>query len=204
MNVSCVAGVHGGLVVDKVICPTECDTILTASFRHGFKGKSGHSMFAGNRERAAYMDTDLADLMFHRLKPVLQELEYNKHTDEYHSTCEYTPPSGTYQPVGINPFMRVSKYSPGGEFRWHTDTVFSDGPNNVGFQTVLLYLNEDFEGGETDLQIQQQDDDLEIRSVQPRLGRVLVFDHTCVHQGCYVSKGIKYVLRTEVMFSKST
>jgi prolyl 4-hydroxylase len=39
-------------------------------------------------------------------------------------------------------------------------------------------------------------------SVEPRTGRALVFDHGIEHQGAPVVAGVKYVLRTDLMFRR--
>jgi hypothetical protein len=37
--------------------------------------------------------------------------------------------------------------------------------------------------------------------VEPRTGRGLMFPHPIMHTGCEVTRGIKYALRTDVMFA---
>jgi prolyl 4-hydroxylase len=59
--------------------------------------------------------------------------------------------------------------------------------------TFMLYLNGDFEGGETNFQSGV--------SVKPETGMVLVFRHALFHEGAAVTSGRKYVLRSDVMFS---
>jgi hypothetical protein len=65
----------------------------------------------------------------------------------------------------------------------------------VSLLTCLLYLNACEAGGATRFL------DLE-RSVEPAPGRVLVFNHHLLHEGCPVVKGVKYVVRTDFMFRK--
>jgi hypothetical protein len=190
--------VKGGLCVDDVLSSSECAALTAAATEAGFRDKSGNVMFAGNRERSTFMHTELADRIWTRIRHLVSPFTFDAGVEQYHSSCRYSPPSGRYVPVGINTFMRVSLYGVGGDFRWHTDTVHSDCPERVGFQTLLLYLNDDVSGGETEL-LSPDDGN---HSVTPRTGRVLVFDHAHVHQGCRVAAGVKYVLRTEIMFRK--
>jgi hypothetical protein len=40
--------------------------------------------------------------------------------------------------------------------------------------------------------------------VVPRTGHALIFEHGLRHQGAEVSRGIKYVLRSDVMFERDS
>ena len=55
----------------------------------------------------------------------------------------------------------------------------------------MIYLNDGYEGGATRF------DSL---SVDGRAGRALVFAHGLIHEGSEVTRGMKYVLRSDVMF----
>jgi len=58
---------------------------------------------------------------------------------------------------------------------------------------VLFYLNEGFSGGETRLI------DYEV-TIAPRRGSVLLFEHAMLHEGCPVTAGTKYVLRSDAKY----
>jgi hypothetical protein len=58
---------------------------------------------------------------------------------------------------------------------------------------VLVYFNDEFEGGET--RFTELD-----RTVVPSPGLVAVFQHKVRHEGCEVRYGKKRAMRTEVMF----
>jgi hypothetical protein len=55
----------------------------------------------------------------------------------------------------------------------------------------MVYLNEGYSGGDTRF---------ENCSVRGQRGMALVFEHGLIHQGAEISDGIKYVLRSDVMF----
>ncbi len=59
----------------------------------------------------------------------------------------------------------------------------------------MLYLNDDFTGGATDFH------DF-AASVTPRTGMALLFQHMLLHEGATVLTGVKYVLRTDVMYAE--
>jgi hypothetical protein len=75
------------------------------------------------------------------------------------------------------------------------DGAFVRDAREQSFLTLMVYLNDDFEGGSTDFLAE------EIR-VKPERGMVLVFDHPLVHQGAPVLRGAKYVMRTDVMYRR--
>ena len=70
-----------------------------------------------------------------------------------------------------------------------------------------MYLNEDFEGGTTTFYTPAATiGKLEAHSVSPRVGSVLLFPHggsvgSLVHEGRAVTRGAKYVLRTDVLYT---
>ena len=57
----------------------------------------------------------------------------------------------------------------------------------------MVYLNEDFDGGETDFPEQG-------RRVIPKTGSALWFQHMLLHSGERVARGCKYVLRSDVLY----
>ena len=79
-------------------------------------------------------------------------------------------------------------------FKWHRDGSFVRSPDEASCLTFLIYLNHDFEGGATAFRTDV---------VEPRAGSVLVFPHRLTHQGMEIVSGMKYVLRTDVMYRRT-
>lgn len=73
--------------------------------------------------------------------------------------------------------------------------MHKDGPwheNGLSSQlTLLVYLNDDFSGGNTDFRDFQ---------VAPVPGTALLFIHDTWHEGSAVMQGTKYVLRSDVLY----
>ena len=157
------------------------------------------------RNRATFMDPGTAKVLFERLSPFLQFVHYHDQTSS--STSHLLGPkipSGAYIPVAVNEFMRISKYAPQGQFRQHFDTGYVRDKSSAGFWTLLLYLNEEFVGGETVLYDKKQQRQMgsEVLRVQPKVGQVFAFYHYQRHAGLKVASGdAKICLRTEIMFS---
>ncbi len=68
---------------------------------------------------------------------------------------------------------------PGPRFVWHADGAFERSQ-----LTLMLYLDGDFEGGETEFRI------FPPISVKPETGVALCFAHRVLHQGATVSRGV--------------
>ncbi|KAK9687110.1 hypothetical protein K7432_014908 [Basidiobolus ranarum] len=101
--------------------------------------------------------------------------------------------------VGLSKSLRFSKYTPDQYFYAHTDTSFYDESNSGSRISVVLYLNdEDLEGGHTRFFSVET---MEFIDIVPKAGRVLVFEHEISHAGLSVKQGVKYCLRTDVMYS---
>ncbi|OWK37696.1 prolyl hydroxylase family protein [Fimbriiglobus ruber] len=116
----------------------------------------------------------------------------------------FVPPAfGRWHAVGLNERFRFYRYDPGQRFTWHFDGPFERDVGDRSRLTFMLYLNDDFEGGETQFNLSPHNtvrvDDPMLR-VTPKSGQALVFQHAILHQGATVTKGRKYVLRTDVMY----
>ena len=93
----------------------------------------------------------------------------------------------------MNERFRCYRYEPGQRFAPHFDGAFVRDAHERSHLTLMVYLNEGFGGGSTAF----LDWD---REVAPRLGSALVFQHRLLHEGCTVTSGVKYVLRSDVMY----
>jgi prolyl 4-hydroxylase len=89
--------------------------------------------------------------------------------------------------------LRVYRYEVGQHFGLHEDQSYFGKDGEMSLLTLLVYLNDGFEGGETEFPEQQ-------RTVAPVTGAALLFQHRVLHAGNRVSAGTKYVLRTDVLY----
>lgn len=100
----------------------------------------------------------------------------------------------------LNNRFRFYRYEAGQTFKPHIDGKYVESPLCESKLTLLIYLSEDFTGGET---VFFNANENEVRfKVAPKLGQVLVFDHHQLHSGDPVIEGVKYVLRTDVMYTR--
>jgi prolyl 4-hydroxylase len=94
----------------------------------------------------------------------------------------------------LNPRLRMYRYRTGQRFAPHMDHWHLPDARTVSLHTVLVYFNEDFDGGET--RFSEQVD----ASIVPEAGMALIFQHKLRHEGCAVTRGVKYAMRTDVLY----
>jgi predicted 2-oxoglutarate/Fe(II)-dependent dioxygenase YbiX len=109
------------------------------------------------------------------------------------------PRLGRFSAVGLNERLRFYRYGAGERFAWHYDGAFHRSPREQSLLTLMIYLDEGCEGGSTDFDLPDRDEPLR---VVPRRGMVLLFQHRLRHQGAEVRRGVKNVLRTDVMYRR--
>jgi len=100
---------------------------------------------------------------------------------------------GPWRAVGLNERLRIYRYGQGQYFKPHLDGAFARSATERSQFTMMVYLNDDFTGGETAFSGEL---------VAPAPGRALFFLHRQLHEGRTVETGFKYVLRTDVMYRR--
>lgn len=126
-----------------------------------------------NNERIIYKDFVLADKLWQQLKP-------------------FAPGKiGNSDAAGLNELFRFYKYQPGQKFKKHRDQSYIRENGEASYYTFMIYLNDGYTGGETTF------NDI---IIQPKTGMALLFFHDLEHEGSAVTQGVKYVLRTDVMY----
>jgi prolyl 4-hydroxylase len=95
--------------------------------------------------------------------------------------------------LGANPRLRLYRYGPGERHGAHWDTVVQFEGGAQSLVTLVFYLNDGFEGGETQF--------TELgKTIVPRRGSALLFQHRIVHIASEVKRGDKLVLRTDIVY----
>ncbi|CAO3569001.1 unnamed protein product [Mortierella alpina] len=112
--------------------------------------------------------------------------------------------------VGMNERLRFLKYSPGDQFQPHMDGEYRrrDGSGQVTKLTIQFYLNEGCEGGATTFldenyfwkAAQEQQAKAQTLPVECKVGQALIFQHDLVHEGSKVLEGVKYVIRSDILY----
>lgn len=97
------------------------------------------------------------------------------------------------QAIAMNERFRYYRYRPGQRFNWHADAPFRRANGEVSQLSFIMYLNDDFAGGETTV--------LD-KVIKPKRRMALFFLHELLHEGRPVTAGTKYVMRTDVMYGQ--
>lgn len=100
----------------------------------------------------------------------------------------------------LNSRFRFYRYTAGQTFKPHIDGKYKESENCESKLTLLLYLSEPILGGETTF-FRHTEEDIRFK-LKPEIGQIVIFDHHQLHSGDPVVKGVKYVLRTDVMYTK--
>ena len=127
-----------------------------------------------NNQRVMFDDVALAARLHDRIAPMLPALCGGR-------------------AIGANERFRGYKYARAERFAPHRDGCFVRNADERSELTLMVYLNEGFRGGTTRFL------DFEV-DVVPRTGSALLFQHGLLHEGSPVEHGLKYVLRSDVMY----
>ena len=171
--------------VPDLLTPAECAAEIAFAEAQGFESAPittaygpRHRPDVRNNTRAMVDAPERAAALYARLAPHLP------------------PRLGDWRLVGLNERLRYYRYDPGQRFNWHMDGAFVRGPDERSLLTVMVYLNEGFDGGQTLFH------DVAQRAIQPRTGLALLFSHPLEHCGDTVTAGHKLVLRTDAMYRR--
>lgn len=110
--------------------------------------------------------------------------------------------------AGLNPTFRVCRYKNGGYYLPHKDGGFVGSNDYRSMFTMMVYLNDGYIGGDLCFYDRRQrpysqgDPKLVVHRFSPTAGACLIFESDIIHDGGLVEEGLKYILRSEVMFAR--
>lgn len=212
-----------------VLSPPECEALIADTESRGYEdalistyGGQVMDKTVRNSGRVMVDDEKTAKDWFGRIAPHLPpSIGRGGHVAE----------AGARKLVGLNERLRYLRYSPGEYFAPHQDGSYRrpDGSES-SLLTLMVYLNTSdqvvasnvaltdgrgdgggsgddgggpavggFAGGETNF-LDWRDEDHKVSFV-PEAGDVLIFDHALLHEGAAVTRGVKYCVRTDIMYT---
>jgi len=188
-----------GTVVEGLLTRLECQRIIAETENLGYGYTNFPKQYRGNRRLQVDDATGaMAAKIWKRIRAHVPES----------LTVNWTPedgdyPTGIWTPVGCNTRFRFSKYFPGDQFLVHVDNMIGLGRDRCCLLTVNVYLNDLEPGqcGRTRFYLERGGDP--IGSTGGVAGNAVIFkqEHV-VHDGEKLTSGLKYLMRTDVVFEK--
>lgn len=170
----------GIFCLTDLLSPAECEALIARAEAIGFEAalintRSGAQLDQRTRDndRVIFDDPDYAALLWRRIE------------------AEIPPFRAGRQVRGLNERFRLYRYAPGQLFDWHIDGPFRRPNGEMSLFTFMIYLNEGYGGGATEFKN---------HAIMGRLGMGLLFEHGLSHTGAKVTEGVKYALRSDVMY----
>jgi len=171
---------RGIFTIEQLLEPTECEALVRRAEGQGFESApiitaSGTRVEADtrNNDRCVFDDAVLAENLWQRARTGVPAAMNGR------------------QALGLNERFRLYRYAPGQRFAWHSDAPFRRENGEMSLLTFMIYLNTGYEGGATRF---------EAAKVIGQIGLALVFQHGLIHEGSEVVQGVKYALRSDVMY----
>eukprot|EP00933_Yihiella_yeosuensis_P039046 TRINITY_DN32983_c0_g1_i1.p1 TRINITY_DN32983_c0_g1~~TRINITY_DN32983_c0_g1_i1.p1 ORF type:complete len:236 (+),score=50.22 TRINITY_DN32983_c0_g1_i1:34-741(+) len=175
------------ITIRGVLDEEECRAVISAAERKGLEIQTSRGPAFGeavrHHKRASFDDPGFADALWEAgLCDALADLRVGKR-----------------RPVGLNCNIRIYQYEPGDVFGQHIDGA-NQTPLGQTEYTLLIYLTGDLRGGETAFYCGGR----ELVRIKPVAGSALLHRHgkrCLLHEALPVEEGIKFVLRSDVVFA---
>eukprot|EP01117_Protostelium_nocturnum_P007070 TRINITY_DN2537_c0_g1_i1.p1 TRINITY_DN2537_c0_g1~~TRINITY_DN2537_c0_g1_i1.p1 ORF type:complete len:258 (-),score=61.61 TRINITY_DN2537_c0_g1_i1:34-807(-) len=108
--------------------------------------------------------------------------------------------------TGMSERIRFVRYTKGQEFPPHLDDSEVQDKNNRSFLTITFYLelpDAPKKGGELRfLKVTSPTKHKKIVDADTRPGRVIIMPHKCLHMSVPVSKGFKFLIRSNILYTR--
>jgi predicted 2-oxoglutarate/Fe(II)-dependent dioxygenase YbiX len=177
---------HQVFTIENFFTPDECHELIAVSEGNVYDD-APVMMFMNpvqmpevrNNKRVIIDDVAHAEKIWKRLQPI------------------FPPRIGNYDAIGLNERFRFYRYDVGEYFAFHHDGSYQRHNGEESLMTFMIYLNDDFTGGETTFDFRYP---LGEFHVVPKQGMALIFIHALRHKGSEIKSGRKYVLRSDVMY----
>lgn len=208
-----VEGVPGAFQLLNVLSRDECQRFIELTESLGYLPDAAVSLprsVRHNHNATWVVDQQTDDIIWRRCKDL---------------TSDDRGFFGGKKALGLNARFRFYRYERGDFFKPHTDGAWPGSrvierrlipnayPDRFSQMSVLLYLSDDFEGGNTQFWLNKNDPSRRARSqhethlieVRTPAGGALCFPHGihplhCLHSSEEIFSGVKYIIRTDMLF----
>lgn len=194
--------------LSNVFTKEECQVIINnfEEMQYQHTSEVGWRNDFRNAFKKPVKNAELSRKLYERISPYLKkEFVLNEDEDPLKTGYRDDPLNyGKWQLSHFDQTHRINKYVPGGHYQAHYDGQHLkdglSGANNRSFTTCVLYLNNDMEGGSTDILDPETNEIL--HAVKPETGSVLIFNHHTWHRGAVVKSGLKYIIQTVIFYER--
>tara|TARA_R110002167_G_scaffold50547_4_gene147078 strand:- start:13762 stop:14547 length:786 start_codon:yes stop_codon:yes gene_type:complete len=208
-----LAQVPGAFQLFNVLTKDECEQLIRLSEQLGYLPDAAVSLPRSVRHNDSLtwiVDEQTDGIIWQRIAHVMDDRQAI---------------FGGSKALGINARFRFYRYNPNDYFKPHSDgswpgsRVINDElvanayPDRYSQMTFLIFLSEDFQGGETRFLVNADDptqpatrnDKVKNVDIRTPVGGILCFPHGmhplhCIHSSVPITEGIKYIIRTDVLF----
>lgn len=195
-----------GFLIHNVLTPSECEQFINLTEEMGYTlakvtTKRGMIEMKNIRDNKRVLwqlegeSTKITDILWDRISDHIQP----PFTEARNSV---------WVPLELSQRLRFYKYEPGQVFVPHFDGFYRPNSLKMTLMSLLIYLNDNKTGGETTFYVPKKDGTEEKVKVFPQQGTALLFWHgqhqlSTKHEGSECLEGLKYVLRSDVIFYDS-
>jgi hypothetical protein len=187
-----------GFYLTNVLTPEECDELIKVSESHNMVPVQTKESYR-KMDHTMFKDEELANKIWSRINGYLpSELTITSSNINIYgdSFCA----KGNWRVFGLNPMWRCGKYNKDGLFAPHRDGHYNESLDSRSFFTFMIYLNDDYEGGNTNFLVDTLCDVTTSVSIRVKQGTAIIFPHNYLHEGNILITGTKYIFRSDIMY----
>ena len=218
---SVVASIH------NVLSQRQCNEIIENSMQKDFGSMLGkYNSCQRNNSRSLILDGNLATNVWKDLEPEISA--FMSENSLPFQPLGFDVSRGEWMLYGLNEAFRINQYSAKGNqfFAIHRDAQYCPNGDRRSLLTLLVYLNDDFNGGETTFYLPKDtkdesvslnkdmivEDEVKSRGgieegydafkIEASAGKAVIFSQNILHESIPVTKKTKFVLKTDIVVKR--
>lgn len=146
-------------LVPNLFSPEESAKIIADCEAMGMESPASPDRAIRSCTRLMVRASSIIDTLWRRLQSILQPIDFpeGSHPHQLHIHGIPFILKGKWNPVGLNPIVRICRYQPGQHFGPHYDSHLVKNVDCRSMQTLMIYLSEGCKGGSTNFIAQVQE-----------------------------------------------
>ena len=182
-------GLETSYLLYNTMSRKECEHLIKKTEALSYEDCYGYHQSYRSNKRVIVEDTETSQVLFERTKHLVPQT--------------YTDSEGNiWDLFSLNSRWRFCRYTPGQHFLApHEDGFYAFDKDTRSWFTYMLYMNEGYSEGRTTF-IKDRFTREEVAHVEPKDGLCIVFPHHLLHFGSVLKDGVKYLMRSELMYKR--